>query len=117
MAGGVRLRRRRRHRLAGLDLRVPDPALERAGLLGPRLGHRPGFLAALAIAVPGGLLIGLLTGLSATASETAEPLLLAANSIPKIALYPVVLMLFGIGLPAKVAFGAIHGIIRWRSSP
>jgi NitT/TauT family transport system permease protein len=69
------------------------------------------FLAALAIAIAGGLLIGLLTGLEATAAETAEPLLLAANSIPKIALYPVVLLLFGIGLPAKIAFGAIHGII------
>jgi len=69
------------------------------------------FLVALAIAVVGGLVIGLLTGLGATAAETAEPLLLAANSIPKIALYPVVLLLFGIGLPAKIAFGAIHGII------
>ena len=69
------------------------------------------FLIALLIAVVGGLAIGLAAGLSATASETAEPLLLAANSIPKIALYPVVLLLFGIGLPAKVAFGAIHGII------
>jgi NitT/TauT family transport system permease protein len=69
------------------------------------------FLAALAIAIAAGLLIGLVTGLSATAAETAEPLLLAANSIPKIALYPIVLLLFGIGMPAKVAFGAIHGVI------
>ena len=69
------------------------------------------FFLALLIAILGGLLIGLAAGLSATASETAEPLLLAANSIPKIALYPVVLLLFGIGLPAKVAFGAIHGVI------
>jgi len=69
------------------------------------------FSFALLIAIAGGLLLGLVTGLSATAAETAEPLLLAANSIPKIALYPVVLLLFGIGLPAKVAFGAIHGII------
>lgn len=69
------------------------------------------FAVALAIAIAGGLLIGLLTGLSAVAAETAEPLLLAANSVPKIALYPVVLLLFGIGMPAKVAFGAIHGII------
>jgi NitT/TauT family transport system permease protein len=69
------------------------------------------FLYALVIAIAGGLLLGLVTGLSATAAETAEPLLLAANSIPKIALYPVVLLLFGIGLPAKVAFGAIHGVI------
>ena len=69
------------------------------------------FLYALVIAIAGGLVLGLGAGLSATAAETAEPLLLAANSIPKIALYPVVLLLFGIGLPAKVAFGAIHGIV------
>lgn len=69
------------------------------------------FVLALAIAIVGGLTLGLLTGLSATAAATAEPLLLAANSIPKIAIYPAVLLLFGIGLPAKVAFGAIHGVI------
>ena len=69
------------------------------------------FLAALAIAIAGGLLIGLLAGLGVAASETVEPLFLAANSIPKIALYPMVLLLFGTGLPAKVAFGAIHGVI------
>ena len=32
-------------------------------------------------------------------------------SIPKITLYPIVLLAFGIGMPAKVAFGAIHGIV------
>jgi NitT/TauT family transport system permease protein len=69
------------------------------------------FMIAIIIAILGGLALGLLTGLSQTATETAEPLLLAANSIPKIALYPIVLLIFGIGLPAKVAFGAIHGII------
>ena len=69
------------------------------------------FMIAIIIAILGGLTLGLLTGLSQTATETAEPLLLAANSIPKIALYPIVLLIFGIGLPAKVAFGAIHGII------
>jgi NitT/TauT family transport system permease protein len=80
-------------------------------LWGHILATGEAFVFALLIAIAGGLLIGLLTGLGATASETAEPLLLAANSIPKIALYPVVLLLFGIGLPAKVAFGAIHGIV------
>ena len=69
------------------------------------------FLIALLIAIVGGLALGLVTGLNQTATEAAEPLLLAANSIPKIALYPVVLLLFGIGMPAKVAFGALHGII------
>lgn len=69
------------------------------------------FLIALLIAVAGGLLLGLAAGLSRTATDVAEPLLLAGNSIPKIALYPVVLLLFGIGLPAKAAFGAMHGVI------
>jgi NitT/TauT family transport system permease protein len=69
------------------------------------------FMIAIIIAILGGLALGLLTGLSQTATETAEPLLLAANSIPKIALYPIVLLIFGIGMPAKVAFGALHGII------
>jgi NitT/TauT family transport system permease protein len=69
------------------------------------------FLVALAIAVVGGLALGLATGLNQTASEVAEPLLLAGNSIPKIALYPVVLLVFGIGMSAKVAFGAMHGVI------
>jgi NitT/TauT family transport system permease protein len=37
--------------------------------------------------------------------------LVALYSIPKITLYPIVLLAFGIGMPAKIAFGAIHGIM------
>ena len=69
------------------------------------------FLIALVISILLGLAIGLLMGLSRTATEVVEPLLLAGNSVPKIALYPIVLLIFGIGLSAKVAFGAIHGVI------
>lgn len=69
------------------------------------------FLVAFAISLVVGLVGGLMLGLSAMATDVAEPLLLAGNSIPKVALYPVVLLLFGIGMPAKIAFGAIHGII------
>ena len=36
---------------------------------------------------------------------------MALYSIPKITLYPIVLLAFGIGMPAKIAFGAIHGIV------
>ena len=32
-------------------------------------------------------------------------------SIPKITLYPIILLAFGLGLPAKIAFGAIHGVV------
>jgi len=69
------------------------------------------FLIALAIAIVAGLAIGLLIGLHDLSARIAEPFLLAANSVPKIALYPIVLLIFGIGMPAKIAFGAIHGIV------
>jgi len=105
--------------LAGPDALAPP--LQTIGYLGQQLmtpefrdniwATGQAFVIALVIAILGGLAIGLITGLSQIATETAEPLLLAANSIPKIALYPIVLLIFGIGLPAKVAFGAIHGVI------
>ena len=69
------------------------------------------FLIALAIAILAGLAIGFLLGLNRYAAEVFEPFLLAGNSIPKIALYPIVLLIFGIGMPAKIAFGAIHGVV------
>ena len=43
--------------------------------------------------------------------EVAEPILTAFYSIPKITLYPVILLLFGLSLSARVAFGAIHGVV------
>jgi NitT/TauT family transport system permease protein len=69
------------------------------------------FLQAFAIALSIGLLIGLTLGASRFAGEVAEPMLVALYSIPKVTLYPVILLVFGIGMPAKVAFGAIHGIV------
>lgn len=69
------------------------------------------FIIALSIAVVAGLAIGLALGINRTAAEVFEPFLLAGNSVPKIALYPVVLLIFGIGMPAKIAFGAIHGVV------
>src|SRR5690606_6001946 len=35
----------------------------------------------------------------------------AIYSIPKVTLYPIVLLLFGLGMPSKIAFGAIHGFV------
>ncbi len=69
------------------------------------------FLIALAIAISAGLAIGFLIGIHDLSARVAEPFLLAANAVPKIALYPIVLLIFGIGMPAKIAFGAIHGIV------
>ncbi len=69
------------------------------------------FLFALAIAVLAGLGIGLLLGAHRFSGEVLEPILVAFYSIPKITLYPIILLAFGLGLPAKIAFGAIHGIV------
>jgi NitT/TauT family transport system permease protein len=66
---------------------------------------------ALAIAVVLGLLIGFVLGSHRLSAEVAEPVLVTLYSIPKITLYPIVLLIFGIGLPAKIAFGAIHGVV------
>jgi NitT/TauT family transport system permease protein len=66
---------------------------------------------ALAIAVGLGLLIGFSLGLHRLSGQAWEPMLVALYSIPKITLYPILLLTFGIGMSAKVAFGAIHGII------
>lgn len=69
------------------------------------------FAAALIISLVGGLVVGIVLGSRRLAGEVAEPLLVALYSIPKITLYPVILLLFGLGVSAKIAFGAIHGII------
>jgi NitT/TauT family transport system permease protein len=69
------------------------------------------FAQGFAIAVVIGLAIGIPLGAARFAGEVAEPLLVALYSIPKVTLYPVILLIFGIGMPAKVAFGAIHGIV------
>lgn len=69
------------------------------------------FAAALLIAIAAGLAIGMLLGFNRLAGDVAEPMLVAVYSIPKVTLYPIVLLAFGLGMPAKIAFGAIHGFI------
>jgi NitT/TauT family transport system permease protein len=69
------------------------------------------FAAALVISLAGGLGLGVLLGAHRLSGEVSEPLLVGLYSIPKITLYPVVLLLFGLGMSAKIAFGALHGII------
>lgn len=66
---------------------------------------------ALLLSVVLGLALGFTLGVRRFAGEVVEPMLVALYSIPKITLYPVVLLAFGIGLPAKVAFGTLHGVL------
>jgi NitT/TauT family transport system permease protein len=69
------------------------------------------FAFALVISSLGGVGLGLLLGPRRFAGQVAEPMLTSLYTIPKVTLYPVMLLLFGLGMPAKVAFGVIHGII------
>jgi NitT/TauT family transport system permease protein len=69
------------------------------------------FALALAISIAGGIGIGALLGINRTSATVSEPILLALYSLPKVTLYPLVLLCFGLGISAKVAFGAMHGLI------
>jgi NitT/TauT family transport system permease protein len=69
------------------------------------------FFFALLLAVLLGLVIGFILGAHRFSSEVFEPVLVAFYSIPKITLYPIILLAFGLGLPAKIAFGTIHGVV------
>ncbi|MEX0923486.1 MAG: ABC transporter permease subunit [Rhodovibrionaceae bacterium] len=66
---------------------------------------------ALVIAIFGGGILGMVLGFNRRAGEIFAPMFVALQSTPKVTLYPVMLLFFGLGFAAKVAFGAIHGII------
>ncbi|MBS0560925.1 MAG: ABC transporter permease subunit [Proteobacteria bacterium] len=69
------------------------------------------FAMALAISAVLGVALGVVLGLRRFAGDVAEPLIAAFYTIPKVTLYPVMLLIFGLGLSAKVAFGVIHGTV------
>lgn len=69
------------------------------------------FALALVIATAIGVGLGFGLGMNRLAGEVGEPLLVSFYSLPKITLYPIVLLIFGIGMPSKIAFGTIHGIM------
>jgi NitT/TauT family transport system permease protein len=105
--------------VAGTHALLPpwDTAVHLVRLLGTSAfwGHLAetgaAFGTALLLSVALGLGIGLPAGLNRLTAEVAEPLLATAYAIPKIVLYPIVLLICGIGMPAKIAFGTIHGVI------
>src|SRR5205085_2283354 len=66
---------------------------------------------ALVIALAGGLAAGIALGAHRLSGDVAEPMLAALYAIPKITLYPVILLIAGLGIWARVTFGVIHGII------
>lgn len=69
------------------------------------------FAISLSLVLVGGIALGLALGMSRLAGAVAEPLLVNLYSLPKVTLYPVVLLLFGLGMSARIAFGVMHGLI------
>jgi NitT/TauT family transport system permease protein len=69
------------------------------------------FLLAYVLSALIGLVLGLIFGVRRFAGEVAEPILAGFYTIPKVTLYPVVLLVFGLGMSAKVAFGVMHGLV------
>jgi NitT/TauT family transport system permease protein len=65
---------------------------------------------ALSIAVVVGISLGVWLGFHRLLGDLFVPMLIGFASTPKVVLYPLVLLAFGLGLPAKVAFGAMFGI-------
>lgn len=65
----------------------------------------------LLISCVAGIVLGVMIGLSRSVTEIFEPILVTLYALPKVTLYPVVLLFFGIGLSAKIAFGALYGMI------
>src|SRR5690606_29108646 len=58
------------------------------------------FFTALLIAVLAGTCLGLVLGVRRLAGDVMEPILIALYSIPKISLYPIILLMLGLGLSA-----------------
>jgi len=67
-------------------------------------------LVSFVLAGVAGLLTGSVLGLRRYWFEAVTPLLYGLNSIPKITLYPIFLLVFGLGFDSRVAFGTFHGL-------
>ena len=65
---------------------------------------------ALALAMGGGLTLGVLCGGWRAIGEEVEPILLALIATPKVMFYPIILLFFGLGDAAKIFFGLLHGL-------
>ena len=66
--------------------------------------------AAYALAITGGLLIGLVVGWTRFGRNSFLPIVLFFYAIPQAVLLPLFTLGFGIGPAAKIAFGCSHGI-------
>jgi NitT/TauT family transport system permease protein len=69
------------------------------------------FFWALLLSYALGLAIGTWMGVHRLSGAVGEPILISLYTLPKITLYPVVLLIFGLTLSGRVTFGAMHGVL------
>ena len=69
------------------------------------------FFWALILSYALGLAIGLWMGVHRLSGAVGEPILISLYTLPKITLYPVVLLIFGLSISGRVTFGAMHGVL------
>jgi NitT/TauT family transport system permease protein len=69
------------------------------------------FFYALLLSYGIGLAIGVWMGIHRLSGAVGEPILISLYTLPKVTLYPVVLLIFGLSLSGRVAFGAMHGVL------
>lgn len=65
------------------------------------------YLAAVVI----GLVVGVISGRQQTIRLVAEPLLVWAQIVPIVILYPACILLFGLGPTSKIVFAAAYGVL------
>ena len=69
------------------------------------------FSGALLLSYAIGLSIGAWLGVHRLSAAVGEPILISLYTLPKVTLYPVVLLIFGLSLSGRVTFGAMHGVL------
>jgi len=69
------------------------------------------FFYALLLSYAIGLAIGVWMGIHRLSGAVGEPILISLYTLPKVTLYPVVLLIFGLSLSGRVTFGAMHGVL------
>jgi len=69
------------------------------------------FSYALVLSYAIGLTIGVWMGFHRLSGAVGEPILISLYTLPKVTLYPVVLLIFGLSVAGRVTFGAMHGVL------
>lgn len=67
-------------------------------------------LISFVIAAVLGSVLGFFIGLNGFWTRTLGPLFIGLYSIPKVTLYPIFLLIFGLSLQGRVAFSVFHGV-------